>query len=138
MAEATNSNANGNGKALTDRNPNGRFLPGHRSLGGRKLGSRNRLSEKFIGDLQRVWAKKGAKALDRMADESPEILVRVVASLLPKQLDATLDVNVDIFAKARTRLEAYRLARDFIGAEDDEPRLIEAQASEVENEQSSN
>ena len=43
-----------------------------------------------------------------------------------------LTMNVDIFAKARTRLEAYRLARDFIGAEDDEPMLIEAQAVEVE------
>jgi hypothetical protein len=111
----------------------GRFLPGRQGGPGRPVGSRNKLSEKFLSDLQRVWLKKGAKALDKVADENPEVLVRVVASILPRQLDAMLDVNVNLFAKARTRLEAYRMARDFIGAEDSEPMLIEAQAVEVED-----
>ena len=120
----------GNG---TGRAKNGTFLPGRQGGPGRPVGSRNRLSEKFLADLQRVWLKKGAAALDKVADSNPEVLVRVVASILPRQLDAMLTMNVDIFAKARTRLEAYRLARDFIGAEDEEPRLIEAQAVEVED-----
>ena len=107
---------NGNGKDKL-----GRFLPGRPGGPGRPVGSRNRLSEKFLADLQRVWLKKGVAALDKVADPNPEVLVRVVASILPRQLDAMLTMNVDIFAKARTRLEAYRLARDFIGAEDDEP-----------------
>jgi hypothetical protein len=119
---------NGNGKDKL-----GRFLPGRPGGPGRPVGSRNRLSAKFLSDLQKVWLKKGAAALDKVADHNPEILVRVVASILPKQLDAMLTMNVDIFAKARTRLEAYRMARDFIGAEDEEPMLIEAQAVEVED-----
>jgi hypothetical protein len=124
----TDPHMNGNGKDKL-----GRFLPGRQGGPGRPLGSRNRLSEKFLSDLQKVWLKKGAKALDKVADENPEILVRVVASILPKQLDAMINMDVNLFAKARTRLEAYRMARDFIGAEDDEPPMIEAQAVEVED-----
>jgi hypothetical protein len=122
---------NGNGTD-TGRSKTGQFLRGRQGGPGRPVGSRNRLSEKFLSDLQKVWLKKGAAALDRVADQNPEILVRVVASILPRQLDATLDVSVGLFAKARTRLEAYRMARDFIGAEDSEPMLIEAQAETIE------
>jgi hypothetical protein len=111
----------------------GRFLRGHRSKGGRPLGSRNKLAEKFLADLQRQWMKSGKKALERTAEEDPVAFTKIVAGLMPKELDATLSVNVDLFARARTRLEAYRIARDFIGAED-EPPLIEAQPIEVENE----
>lgn len=49
-----------------------------------------------------------------------------------------MTMEVDIFAQARTRLQAYRLARDFIQAEDSEPLLlIEAQAVEDEVESTS-
>jgi hypothetical protein len=123
---------NGNGKDKL-----GRFLPGRQGGPGRPVGSRNRLSEKFLSDLQKVWLKKGAKALDKVADENPEILCRIVASILPRQLDATLDMRVDIFARAKTRLQAYRLARDYIQAEDEEPPMIEAQAEQIEVEDGS-
>jgi hypothetical protein len=77
--------------------------------------------------------KSGKRALERTAQEDPVGFCKIVASLMPKEIDSTLSVNVDIFAKARTRLEAYRMARDFIGAEDAEPQLIEAEAIEVED-----
>jgi hypothetical protein len=124
---------NGRHRDPSGRSKTGQFLPGRQGGPGRPIGSRNRLSEKFLSDLQKVWLKKGAKALDKVADENPEILVRVVASILPKQLDAMINMDVNLFAKARTRLEAYRLARDYIGAENSEPMLIEAQAIEVED-----
>lgn len=47
-------------------------------------------------------------------------------AILPKELHAELDVNVELFARARTYAEAYDLAQKFIGAEIDEPLLIEA------------
>ena len=34
-----------------ERNKLGRFLPGHKSIGGRRRGSRNLLSERFLTDL---------------------------------------------------------------------------------------
>jgi hypothetical protein len=134
MADA-NASVETNGSAkVAVRNERGQFLKGFPSIGGRKLGSRNKLAEKFLADLQRQWMKSGKRALERTAESDPVAFTKIVAGLMPKEIDSTLSVNVDIFAKARTRLEAYRMARDFIGAEDDEPLLIEA-TPEADDEQ---
>jgi hypothetical protein len=57
--------------------------------------------------------------------------MRCVASILPKEIDATLSVDVELFAEAKTFAEAYKMARDYIGA--DERSLIELD-SEPEDE----
>jgi len=69
--------------------------------------------------------KSGADALKRMAQDDPTSFVRVVAGVLPKEIDASVTVTVEQFQRAETYLQAFRLARDFIGAED-KPLLIEA------------
>lgn len=124
----------GNGKAI-GHDKLGRFVRGRPGGPGRPLGSRNRLSEKFLSDLQKVWLKKGAKALDRVADEEPAVLVKVVANLMPREMLAkviSVNANVDVplFADAKNFLEAFRMARSYIGA--DEPPLIEATAEPEE------
>ena len=48
----------------------GRFLAGNNG-GGRKPGSRNKLSEAFIADVQASWEKHGAEVLERVAREEP-------------------------------------------------------------------
>jgi hypothetical protein len=70
-----------------------------------------------------------------MIEQEPTAFCKLIGNLMPKELNSTLDVSVDLFARARTRLEAYRLARDFIGSEDDQPLLIEAEAVGGDNEQ---
>jgi hypothetical protein len=57
---------------------------------------------------------------------------RLVAGILPRELDATLSVDIDLFAEAASFAQAYKLARQYIGAEieADDPQLIEAQADE--------
>lgn len=133
MTEANSATGSTNGKAvISGRNKAGQFLPGHKSQGGRPLGSRNKLSEKFLSDVEKVWKRKGLKALEIVAENDPSTFCKIAASLIPKQLNSTLDVNIDLFAKARTRLEAYRMARDFIGAENNEPLLIVAEPVEIE------
>jgi hypothetical protein len=56
---------------------------------------------------------------------------------LPKEIDATLNVDFAAVSEARTFVEAYRMARDFIGAEpqdeEDDPLLIEASVNEAES-----
>jgi len=103
----------------------GRFLPGNSGNGGRPKGSRNKLGEAFIADVFEEWQKSGADALKRMAQDDPTSFVRVVAGVLPKEIDASVTVTVEQFQRAETYLQAFRLARDFIGAED-KPLLIEA------------
>jgi hypothetical protein len=63
--------------------------------------------------------------------------VRVVAQVLPKEIDPTLNVDFAAIAEARTFVEAYRMARDFIGAEphDESALLVEAASVEAENDQ---
>ena len=48
----------------------GRFLAGNIG-GGRKPGSRNKLSEAFIVNVQASWEKHGAEVLERVAREEP-------------------------------------------------------------------
>jgi hypothetical protein len=97
---------------------------------GRPRGSRNRLGEQFISDLYDEWQKSGADALRRLAQqEDPTDYVRVVASVLPKQLDASLSIiDAELVHEQRTFMEAYRRLREIVvGANPDDTPLIEAQ-----------
>src|SRR3954468_15704545 len=79
-----------------DRDGKGRFQTGHKAAGpGRPLGSRARLGSAFISDLHDVWEEYGAQALRRCAIEEPAQFCRVVASLLPKQLDVEVSHGID-------------------------------------------
>jgi hypothetical protein len=100
----------------------GRFLTGNIG-GGRKVGSRNKLTTEFIDDLYAKWRKHGKDVLDRVIKDDPAAFLRTVAQILPKELDATLNVNVGLFAAAKDFHEAYSLALKHIGAQ---PALIEA------------
>lgn len=57
---------------------------------GRPRGSRNKLSEAFCGELLKVWEEGGSEALRRVAKEDPATFLRVVASLVPKEVDVGL------------------------------------------------
>jgi hypothetical protein len=48
---------NGKDHHPIERNKNGTFVAGHRGGPGRPVGSRNRLAESFLADLQREWAR---------------------------------------------------------------------------------
>ena len=61
------------------------FKPGNR-LGGRPLGSRNRLTEIALQALGEHFAVHGAAAIDRVYREEPATYLKIVASLLPRQL----------------------------------------------------
>jgi hypothetical protein len=102
--------------ATADRDTkNGRFLPGNSGFGGRPKGSRNKLGEQFIADLADAWQKHGATALEACAIEEPAQFCRVVASLLPKQ--AELNVDIDIMADVSSVLQAFRVASDLLGTD---------------------
>jgi hypothetical protein len=65
----------------------GRFGPGNvANPKGRPKGARSRLSEAFFQDLAEVWEAKGMEAMIKTAAEEPATFVRVVASLMPKQV----------------------------------------------------
>jgi len=64
-----------------------RFKPGQSgNPAGRPKGARARLGEAFIDALLDDWNKNGVKAIIDMRDERPGDYVKIVASILPKEL----------------------------------------------------
>jgi uncharacterized protein DUF5681 len=57
---------------------------------GRPQGSRNKLSEDFLADLHESWLAFGKAALVTAAWTDPVAYVRLVASLIPRELEATI------------------------------------------------
>jgi hypothetical protein len=63
------------------------FKPGQ---GGRRKGARNKLGEDFIQALADDFERHGAEVIERVRVQSPAVYLRVVASLLPR------DVNLSV------------------------------------------
>jgi hypothetical protein len=108
-------------KAINGRDKTGRFVSGNP---GRPKGSRNLLSERFLLDLRNEWETSGVECLRRVAKDQPHIFVKVVAGLLPQQVDETLAVNMSIVAEIANFTEAYRHCLSIIGS--DRAKLIES------------
>src|SRR5262245_13394203 len=105
----------------------GRFLAGNSGNGGRKPGSRNKLSEQFLSDLLDEWAENGKTALSRMCANHPEQFCKLVGSLLPSKIDTTLHLDAELFQRAHDFRQAYKIARDYLA---DRP-LIELNPAEA-------
>ena len=69
---------------MSDRDVQGRFLPGHEGLpgAGRPKGSKQSLADQFIYDLAELWGREGKNILTQMAAEKPCELVRAVTRVL--------------------------------------------------------
>jgi hypothetical protein len=69
-------------------NPGRHYKPGESgNPKGRAPGSRNKLSEAFFKDLLADWEQHGAAAIERFRDERPHEYVKVVAGVLPRQIN---------------------------------------------------
>lgn len=63
---------------------------------GRPKGSRNKLGEQFINDLYEDWQQHGVVTLARVRDEKPDQYLKVVASILPKDLNVNINSTDDL------------------------------------------
>jgi hypothetical protein len=91
------------------RDPKGRFLPGNTGNGGRPRGARSKLGEAFLEDLRESWNEVGAIALKRAAEEDPVGYCKIIASLMPRDLNLNVAVDPTAF------VETFRTARSMLG-----------------------
>ena len=61
---------------------------------GRPKGSRNKLAEQFVADVLAEWENHGAVAISDMREKNPGDFVKMVASLLPKDVNLNLNDNM--------------------------------------------
>jgi uncharacterized protein DUF5681 len=53
---------------------------------GRPKGSRNKLGEAFVADLYESWKIHGIAAINKVCEERPHEYLKIIASILPKEL----------------------------------------------------
>ena len=80
---------------------------------GRPKDSRNKLSEEFVAEVYADWCEHGASAIKTVHETRPEVYMKVVASLLPRQVQAevtgpTHEDRVAELAERLAKLDAER------------------------------
>ena len=72
------------------------FQPGQPKIGRRAKGVRNRLSHSFLEALQKDFAEHGEEAIRICRIEKPNEYVKIVAGLMPKELEITNNTLTEI------------------------------------------
>jgi hypothetical protein len=114
--------------AANGRDRSGRFLTGNKAGPGRPLGSRNKLAQRFLEDVFKQWKKHGVEVLERVIHDDPTAFMKVVATILPKEIDSTLSMNLSVFHEVEDFNEAFEFALRHIGS--NMPRLIDADTAD--------
>jgi hypothetical protein len=57
-----------------------------RANAARSIGARGELGEAFLADVLAAWESQGSAAIQRMIDERPQDFVKMVTSLMPRDL----------------------------------------------------
>src|SRR6476660_6756571 len=89
---------------------------------GRPKGSRNRLGTQFLEALESDFNKVGLQAIAQVREKKPEVYIKVVADLLPKE------ANINVEA-GEAFVQLWKKISDGLGDEiadhlDDDPSLV--------------
>lgn len=107
----------------------GRFVSGNIG-GGRPKGSRNKLGEAFLTDMLTDWEANGVAAIARVRDERPHEYLKVVASILPKELNIKVNELDELSDEQLERQLAAVIAQLADAGFDALTRIAEAKGAE--------
>src|SRR5262249_3818753 len=96
------------------------------------VGSRNRLSEAFLFDLEAESEKSGPDCLKKMPVLAPGGFAQVCATVLPAKLEQSVTAEPALLREAKTSAEAFRTALAHICADPLEVPYPVAEADEDE------
>lgn len=101
--------------AVDQQRPAHWFKPGQSgNPKGREKGSRNKLGEDFISALQADFSEHGPATITKVREERPHEYLKVVASILPKEMhvktDALSEMSDDDLATALDAVRSLVLA----------------------------
>jgi len=104
----------------------GQFITGNRLSRGRPIGSKPKLSEKFISELAKHFSKHGAKAIERVYHDDPATYLKLVAHLVPRETLAKLEVTgeIELRAEVQAFVTSYEYCRRMIGADVENAEII--------------
>lgn len=92
-------------------NPDVQFKPGQSgNPAGRPKGSRNKLGEAFIQAMYDDFQEHGADVIDKVRLEKPDQYLKVVASILPQQLNVRVS-EFDDLSEEQLDQRIHALAR---------------------------
>ena len=72
-----------------------KFKKGNKFGKGRQKGSKNKLSQKFIEVLYADFKENGQEAIDLLRDTDLATYARIIASLVPKDIDIQAEIAGD-------------------------------------------
>jgi hypothetical protein len=92
---------------------------------GRPIGSRQKIAEAMLKDLQAIWKTHGRQALDRLAQEDPGKFAQIAFGILPRDILLQIDSQqtVTIQEIKRVVIEPGHFGRPAVAPEP--PRLLE-------------
>ena len=88
---------------------------------GRQAGIRSKITHAFLKDLEADWRAHGVEAIAAGRDRDPIGYVKVVASLLPKQIEAEVKHSLADFLRALDKPDAADMAGEPADLRDTSP-----------------
>jgi hypothetical protein len=96
------------------RNGRGQFTTGNP---GRPVGARSRLSEHFLAAVNADWQEHGPEALKKVREERPQDYIRVIASLLPREVMVAQVESFEHLSDDELEREVMQMARQLVARE---------------------